>query len=92
MNKRIEQVLSPMHRILAAIEIKKSKKIPRRGNQVRELQLLVRRVILFKYMISKISYKDLDAQIQGVKTPNECVRIKRKVHVRITCEHIVTQL
>jgi len=28
----------------------------------------------------------MDMQIQGVKTPSECVRIKEKVHVHITCE------
>ena len=65
-----------MHRIIDAIGIKKSNKIPRKDNQVRELWLLVRRVILSKYLISKITYKDLDVQIQGVKTPNECVRNK----------------
>jgi len=81
-----------MHRIITAIGTKKSKKIPRRDDQVRELQLLVRRVILSKYLLSKVIYKDLDVQIQGVKTSNECVRIKGKVHVRITCKHIVIQL
>jgi len=89
MNKGIEQVLSPIHRIMAN---KEKQENTEKGNQVRELQLLVRRVILSKYMISKIPYKDLDVQIQGVRTPNECVRIKEKVHVRITCEHIVIQL
>ena len=92
MNKKIEQVLSLIHRIMASTRIKKRKKILRRNDQVRKLQLLLKRVILCKYLISKVTYKDLDAQIHGVKTPNECVRIKRKVHVRITCEHIVTQL
>ena len=92
MNKGIEQGLSLMHRIMASIRIKKSKKIPRRDDQVRKLRLLIKRVILSKYLISKVTYKDLDAQIQGVKTPNKCVRIKRKVHVCITCEHIVTTI
>ena len=92
MNKVIEQVQSSMHRIMAAIGIKKRKKIPRRDNQVRELRLFVRRVILSKYLIRKVTYKDLNVQIQRVRTPNECVRIMGKVQVRIMCEHIVIQL
>ena len=59
-----------MHRIITAIGTKKSKKIPRRDDQVRELRLLVRRVILFKYLLSKVTYKDLDVQIQEVRPPN----------------------
>jgi len=27
-------------------------------------------------------------QIQGVRTPSECIRINWKVHVHITCEQI----
>jgi len=54
MNKGIEQVLSLMHIIMKAIGIKKSKKVPRKDDQVRELQLLVRRVNLSKHLISKI--------------------------------------
>jgi len=83
MNKGIEQVLSPMHRIMGAIGIKKSKKIPRKDEQVRELWLFKMHVILSKYLISKITYMDLDVLIQGVRTPNECVKIKGKVHVHI---------
>jgi len=56
MNKGIEQVLSPMHRIMKAVGIKKSKKIPRKYDQVRELQFLVRHVNLSKYLINKIEY------------------------------------
>ena len=31
---------------------------------------------------------DLNMQMQGVKTPSECVRIKGKVHLHITCDQI----
>ena len=48
MNKRIEQVLSPLHRIMKAIRIKKSKKIPRKDDQVRKHRLLKMHVILSK--------------------------------------------
>ena len=54
MNKGIEQVLSPKHIIMKVIGIKKSKEKPRKDDQVRELQLLVRYVNLSKYLISKI--------------------------------------
>ena len=30
-------------------------------------------------------------KIHGVRTPNECVRIKGKVHVHITCEHTMKE-
>jgi len=43
-----------MHRIMKAIGVKKSKKIPRKDDQVRELWLLKIHVILSKYLISKI--------------------------------------
>ena len=52
-----------MERIRKIIGIKKSKNLPRKDDQERELQLLVRRVILSKYLIRKIIYIDLDVQI-----------------------------
>ena len=45
-----------MHRIREIIRIKRSKRISRKDNQVRELQLLVKRAILSKYLINKIEY------------------------------------
>jgi len=38
---------------MEAIGTKKSKKIPRKGDQIREFQLLVKHVILSKYLINK---------------------------------------
>ena len=55
-------------------------------------RLLVTHVIFSKYLINNKITIDLDMQIQGVRTPNECVRIKGKVHVLITCEHMMIQL
>jgi len=81
-----------MHRIMKVIRIKKSKKISRKDDQVRELRLLKMPVIFSKYLINKITYIDLDMQIQRVRTLNECIRIKGKVHVHVMGEHIVIQL
>ena len=43
--------------------IKKRKKILKNDDRVRELRLLKMSVLLTKYLISKITYKDLDVQI-----------------------------
>jgi len=59
----------------------KTKKIPESSRE--ELRLLVSYVILKKYLISKVNNQDLDFQVQGVRTPNECVRINGKMHVHI---------
>jgi len=48
MNKGIEQILNPMYEIMKAIGIKKSKKIPRKVDQTKELRLLKMPVILSK--------------------------------------------
>jgi len=74
--------MSPMHRIMETIRIKRSKRISRKNDQVRELHLLVRRVILSKYLISKITYINLEVQIQGDRTPNECINGKVHVHIK----------
>ena len=52
-----------MHRIMKTIRIEKSKKISRKDDQTREFRLLVTRVILSKYLISKATYIDLNVQI-----------------------------
>ena len=44
--------MSPMHKIIKVIRIKKSKRIPRKDGQARELQLLKMFVIFSKYLIS----------------------------------------
>ena len=41
---------------------------------------------------SAIIATDLDMQIQGFRTPNECVRIKSKMHAHITCEHTIKEI
>jgi len=63
-----------MHRVMKAIGMKKRLKILRKDDQVRELWFLVKHKILPKYLINKITCKDMDMQIQGIRPLNECVR------------------
>jgi len=79
MNKRIERVLSLMHSH-ESDKNKEDTEILEKDNRIREFRLLKMPVILSKYLISKITCKDLDMQIQEVRTPNECVKKGNGAH------------
>ena len=66
---------------------KRDKKNTLESNRV-NIILFVKRVILSKYLISNKITINLDMQMQKVRTPNKCVRIKGKVHVHKQCVHI----